>query len=71
MPDKSDTVVVHASVELTVSALQTIVEYAKRKAGRNKKGRYQVDTAKEVSNMISRFLRDRDFERYVMEIQMD
>ncbi|MDL1964680.1 MAG: hypothetical protein LWW98_10205 [Deltaproteobacteria bacterium] len=60
-----DTIVVNANVELTTRSLLTIVEKAKQEVGRDEKGVYRVDTADKVSEMISRFLLEKDFEGYV------
>jgi hypothetical protein len=60
-----DTVVVNANVTITAAALQAIVANAKARAPRNEKGYYQVDTADKVSEMISKFLLENDFEGFV------
>ena len=65
MGASKDTIVVNANVEMTTGSLQTIVENAKKKAGRDEKGVYRVDTADKVSEMISRFLLEKDFEDYL------
>ncbi len=64
-----DTIVVNANVEMTTRSLQTIVENAKKKVGRDEKGFYRVDTADKVSEMISRFLLEKDFEGYVRDYE--
>ncbi len=69
MGASKDTIVVNANVEMTTRSLQTIVENAKKKAGRDEKGVYRVDTADKVSKMISRFLLEKDFEGYVMNYE--
>jgi hypothetical protein len=66
MNKAEDTIAVNVVVEMTPASLQAIVENAKRLVGRNEKGHYQVDTADKVSEMISRFLLEKDFEGYVM-----
>jgi len=53
---------------MTTRSLQTIVENAKKKVGRDEKGFYRVNTADKVSEMISRFLLEKDFESYVKNI---
>ncbi|CAB5114474.1 hypothetical protein D3OALGB2SA_2594 [Olavius algarvensis associated proteobacterium Delta 3] len=65
----SDTIVVHANVEVSTASLQAIVETVKQIAGRNDKGVYRVDTADAVSNMISKFLRENDFDGYVQDVK--
>ena len=67
MNSPKDTIAVNVVVEVTPASLQAIVEHAKRIVGRNEKGHYQVDTADKVSEMISRFLMERDFEGYVTD----
>ena len=69
MNPSKDTIAVNVVVEITPESLQTIVEHAKRMVGRNEKGHYQVDTADKVSEMISRFLMEKDFEAYVANPQ--
>lgn len=61
----TDTVVVNANVTITATALQAIVANAKANAPRNEKGYYQVDTADKVSEMISKFLLEHNFEGFV------
>ncbi|NNK85053.1 MAG: hypothetical protein HKO91_05825 [Desulfobacterales bacterium] len=65
MTEEKDLIEVHVNVEITTTSLQSIVENAKKFSGRNEKGHYQVDTAGKVSEMISRFLLENDFEAYV------
>jgi len=69
MGASKDTIVVNANVEMTTRSLQTIVENAKKKVGRDEKGFYRVDTADKVSEVISRFLLEKDFEGYVMNYE--
>ncbi len=69
MSDEKDLIEVHVNVKITTASLQTIVENAKKIAGRNEKGHYRVDTAGKVSRMISRFLLKNDFEGYVSDIK--
>ena len=69
MTESKDMVTVHVNVEITAASLQTIVENVKHIAGRDEKGVYRADTADKVSEMISRFLFDKDFENYVKQIE--
>ena len=55
-------------LELTPEALQAIVYNAKEIAGPDEKGVYRVDTADQVSAMISRFLLENDFESFVKDV---
>jgi len=65
MTKSPETIIINANVEITAVALQTIVANAKKKAGCDEKGVYHLDTADRVSEMISRFLLETDFENYV------
>lgn len=70
MPDiHDDKLSVHVNVEITADALQAIVANAKRTAPKGANGTYHVDTADYVSAMISRFLVEKDFDSYVMNIE--
>jgi len=64
-----DTIAVNVVVEMTTDSLKAIVENAKRLSGRNEKGHYTVDTADKVSEMISRFLLEKDFEHFVKTVE--
>ncbi|AOY57921.1 MULTISPECIES: hypothetical protein [Desulfococcus] len=67
MEDPRPTLMINATVEITARALEAIVENAKQIAGCDEKGRYHVDTADKVGEMISRFLFEKDFESYVQQ----
>ena len=69
MTEEKDTIEVRVNVKITTTSLETIVENAKKIAGRNEKGHYRVDTAGKVSEMISRFLLENDFEGFVSDIK--
>jgi hypothetical protein len=68
MTEKKNTITVRAILEMTPGSLEAIVENAKIIAGRDERGRYRVDTADKVGEMISRFLIEKDFESYVKDI---
>ncbi len=68
MEDPRPTLIISTTVELTAKALEAIVENAKQIAGCDDRGRYHVDTADKVGEMISRFLFEKDFETYVQNI---
>jgi broad-specificity NMP kinase len=69
MNESRDMITVHVNVEITAASLKTIVENVKRIAGHDEKGVYRVDTADKVSEIISQFLFDNDFEGYVKDIE--
>jgi len=65
MTDTEEMILINANIEISVTALQTLVGNAKKAVGQDAKGHYRVDTADKVSEMISRFLMEKDFEGYV------
>ncbi len=69
MTGEKDTLVVNVNVEITAASLQAIVENVKKNTGRDSKGVYRVDTADKVSQTISRFLFEKDFESYAKDIR--
>ncbi|MCP4106402.1 MAG: hypothetical protein GY749_12860 [Desulfobacteraceae bacterium] len=68
MADSKDTITVNVNVDITTASLQAVVENAKKIAGPNEKGFYRIDTADKISEMISRYLLENDFETYVQDI---
>jgi len=68
MNESIQTILIRANVEVTPETLQAIVQHAKEMAGADEKGVYRVDTADKVSEMISRFLLEKDFESYAKDI---
>jgi len=69
MASGKETLTVNVNVEITATSLQAIVENAKKITGRDSKGVYRVDTAEKVSQVISRFLSENDFENYAKDIK--
>lgn len=68
MPEnQGDKLLVNVNIEITAAALQAIVANAKRMAHRDPNGTYRVDTADQVSAIISRFLDTRDFEQFARD----
>ena len=64
----NDKLSVHVNVQITAAALQSIVTNAKQVATQDTNGSYRIDTADQVSAMITRFLDEKDFEAYVKDI---
>ena len=60
-------ILIKAHLEISTLSLETIVETAKQIKGRNQKGHFKVETADVVSEIISRFLAEKDFESYVKD----
>ncbi len=69
MSEPKEMIFVNVNVEISTDALQTIVENAKKIAGPNENGSYDVDTADKVSEIISRFLLEKDFDAYTGNIE--
>jgi len=69
MSESKETLTVNVNVEITTASLQAIVENAKKVEGRNEKGVYRIDTADKVSEMISNFILENDFESYAKNIE--
>ena len=69
MSESKETITVNVNVEITTASLQAIVENAKKVEGRNEKGVYRIDTADKVSEMISNFILENDFESYAKNIE--
>jgi hypothetical protein len=67
MANSEDRLDVHVVVTVTGAALSAIVDNAKRIAVRDENGRYRVDTADKVGEMISLFLEKYDFENFVRD----
>lgn len=69
MPDNpNDNLSVHVNIQISANALQAIVANAKRTATKSADGTCRVDTADYVGTMVSRFLAERDFESFVMDV---
>ncbi len=69
MATSKEPLTVHVNVDMTAASLKAIVENAKRIARPDEKGFYHIDTADKVSEMISRFLQENDFEAYAKNIE--
>lgn len=68
MPTPSDDrLTIHVNVQISASALQSIVANAKKVTPRDDGGSLRVDTADWVNQMISKFLEQRDFESFVKD----
>ena len=64
----NDKLSVHVNVQITASALQSIVSNAKQVAEQDANGVYRIDTADQVSAMVTKFLDEKDFETFVKDI---
>jgi hypothetical protein len=68
MNESKETIRINVNIEITPVSLQAIVENAKLIAGKDQRGVYRVDTADKVSEMITKFLLEKDFESFVLDI---
>ncbi len=66
--ESKNIITVNVNVDITTETLRAIVKNAKTIAGRNQRGVYRVDTADKVSEMISQFLMENNFETYAKDI---
>ena len=57
-------VTVHVNIDLSAISIQAVVSNSKKKAGKDEKGRYRVDTADALSELISKFLKEKNFEAF-------
>jgi hypothetical protein len=70
MPDASnEKLAVHVNVQISADALQAIVANAKLIAAKDADGICRVDPADQLSIMISRFLDEMDFDKYVLNLE--
>ncbi len=68
MNKDEEMITIHARVELAASSLRAIVKNAKKAAGADEKGVYRIDTAGMVDALISAFLKEKDFDAYVSDL---
>lgn len=69
MSDSSqDKLSVHVNIQISAAALQAIVANAKKTVTKDANGTYRIDTADQVSLMISRFLDEKNFDSYVLDV---
>ena len=70
MPSQgNDKLRIHVNIEISTAALQAIVANAKRFAPKGANGSYHIDTADKVSEMVTRFLEENDFEGFVNNLE--
>jgi hypothetical protein len=69
MPESSPLVRVHVNIELPATSLQAVVANSKKKAGADARGRYRVDTADALADLISKFLQENGFDTFARNIE--
>jgi hypothetical protein len=65
---QKDKLRIHVNIEIPAAALQAIVSHAKRSSPKDGQGAYRIDTADRVSEVITRFLEEKDFESYTRDL---
>jgi len=65
MANRSDTVRVNVTLDISGETLQTIVRTAKEIVGRNEKGHYRIDTADLLEDLLASFIDENGFDAYV------
>lgn len=68
MPETSESVRVHVNIEISAAALKAVVKNAKQKAGQDENGRYRVDPADVLADLISRFLEEKGFDAFAADM---
>ena len=68
MSESEEKIAVNVNIDIAPLSITAIVENMKKIAGRDEKGIYRIDTADKVSEMISRFIQEKDFQSYVEDI---
>ena len=69
MPDEHPLVRVHVNIEVSAAILQAVVANSKKVAAASPAGGPYPDTADRLADLISRFLSEKQFERYVADIK--
>ncbi len=67
MSSDKETITVRVNVEIPPEALEAVVRTVRDMAGKDEKGRYQVDTADAVGAILSRFLGEKNFAAFAMD----
>lgn len=68
MSESNPSVRVHVNIEISAASLQAVVANTKHKAAADPQGRYRVDTADALADLISRFLREQGFDEYTRNL---
>lgn len=67
MSAASPSVRVHVNIDVSAASLQAVVAQSKQQAGRDAGVGHAADTADLLSAMVSKFLRERDFEAFASD----
>ena len=68
MSENSQLIRVHVNIELSAAALKAVVANSKKKAGTDGNGHFRVDTADALAALISRFLHEKEFDRFAEDM---
>lgn len=65
----SEMITINTHIKIPAAIIETVVKNTKQMAGADEKGRYRVDTAEKLNELISRFLEIKNFSEYVSDIR--
>jgi hypothetical protein len=67
MSENTPLVNVHVNINLPAACLQAVVSNWKKKSAQEGQGRHHFDTADALSELITRFLLEKNFEEYTKD----
>lgn len=65
----SEMITINTRIRIPAIIIETVVKNAKQMAGADEKGIYRVDTAEKLNELISSFLKTKNFAEYVEDIR--
>lgn len=68
MSASSPLVRVHVNIEISAASLQAVVANSKKKTGSDEQGYYRVDTADALASLISKFLQEKGFDDFALDM---
>jgi len=63
--DNSELLSVCVNIDIKTTSLQTVVQQCKELVKPDEKGKYQVDPADVLSVLVSKFLLEKNFDKYI------
>ena len=66
---EQNTFQIHVNIDIKPETLKAIVENAKKVYGPDEDGKYRIDTAQLASDMISKFLMEKNFDDFAADIR--
>ena len=68
MAESRDSLMVHVNIDIAAEILQTVVQNSKITGGQNERGHANIDPADKLSELISKFLVEKDFDSFVRNL---